>query len=151
AFASGFGSVRRFNDAFRSHYRMPPSRLRRFPRTASREESLSLTSSYRPPFAWAAMLNFLRARTLAGVEYVADGVYSRTIALGRHRGWLRVPASSEKPTLHIELSTSLSPVLARLLARLRNFFDLDARPDVIASHLEQDCRLGPLLRQRPGL
>src|SRR5262245_57474942 len=29
AFASGFSSVRRFNDAFLTRYRMPPSRLRR--------------------------------------------------------------------------------------------------------------------------
>src|SRR5262249_28650673 len=29
AFASGFSSLRRFNDAFSSHYRMPPTRLRR--------------------------------------------------------------------------------------------------------------------------
>ena len=34
AYASGFASLRRFNDAFRTRYRMPPTRLRKDAREA---------------------------------------------------------------------------------------------------------------------
>ena len=35
--------------------------------------------------------------------------------------------------------------------RLRNLFDLDARPDVIAGHLALDPLLAPLVERQPGL
>jgi AraC family transcriptional regulator of adaptative response / DNA-3-methyladenine glycosylase II len=35
--------------------------------------------------------------------------------------------------------------------RLRNLFDLDARPDVINSHLALDSHLAPMVKRRPGL
>jgi len=51
----------------------------------------------------------------------------------------------------VELSTSLAPALPSILARLRNLFDLDARPDVIARHLSQDETLARLVAERRGL
>src|SRR4029453_2456593 len=53
AFASGFSSLRRFNDAFRTQYRMPPTRLRK--RATELGAKLdagtsTLQLSYRPPF-----------------------------------------------------------------------------------------------------
>jgi AraC family transcriptional regulator, regulatory protein of adaptative response / DNA-3-methyladenine glycosylase II len=38
-----------------------------------------------------------------------------------------------------------------LLAKLRNLFDLDARPDVIANHLAVDSHLGEGFSRHPGL
>src|SRR5436190_23426436 len=54
AFASGFSSLRRFNDAFTGRYRMPPTRLRR--RAADGVERIgdggtsTLQLAYRPPY-----------------------------------------------------------------------------------------------------
>src|SRR3954447_4252100 len=59
AFASGFASLRRFNDAFASRYRMPPSRLRKEvdgpAARATSADTLTLQLSYRPPFDWPGM------------------------------------------------------------------------------------------------
>jgi AraC family transcriptional regulator of adaptative response / DNA-3-methyladenine glycosylase II len=151
AFASGFGSVRRFNALFRSHYRLTPSQVRRTQGAGPAEESLRLRLAYRPPLAWREMLRFLAARALAGVESVTDTCYLRTIALGKQRGWLRVEAVEGRNFLAVELAPSLVPVLAPLLARLRNLFDLSARPDVIVSHLGGDPRIGAAVRRCPGL
>ncbi|MFO1022804.1 MAG: AlkA N-terminal domain-containing protein, partial [Planctomycetales bacterium] len=38
-----------------------------------------------------------------------------------------------------------------ILVRLRNLFDLDARPDVIARHLAADPLLAPMIKRHPGL
>ena len=151
AFASGFASVRRFNALFRAHYRLTPSRLRKAADSPADGHTLRLTLSYRPPLAWDEMLGFLAARAIAGVEAVEKRTYLRTVALRKHRGWLRVGRAENGHALSVDLSPSLTPVLPNVLARLRSLFDLDARPDVVAEHLAADDRLRPLVRQTPGL
>jgi AraC family transcriptional regulator of adaptative response / DNA-3-methyladenine glycosylase II len=151
AFASGFGSVRRFNTLFRSHYRLNPSRFRRATEPAHLEVPLRLKLAYRPPLAWAELLRFLAARALVGIERIAGDAYLRTVAIGPHRGWLRVEPAGTPNTLIVEVSAELAPALASVLPRLRHLFDLNARPDLIAVHLGADARIGPLVRQCPGL
>src|SRR6186997_2383954 len=79
AFASGFSSLRRFNDAFTRRYGMPPTRLRR--RAADGDERLddggtsTLLLAYRPPYDWTGMLAFLSARALTGIEHVTPATY----------------------------------------------------------------------------
>src|SRR6476661_5191701 len=63
ALASGFGSVRRFNETFQRMYKRPPSELRRHGATASSgAPEISLLLPYRPPYDWSAMIEFLRGR-----------------------------------------------------------------------------------------
>src|SRR5262245_40612485 len=85
AFASGFSSLRRFNDAFRTQYRMPPTRLRRQATQSGSQVAMGGTSTlqlhYRPPYAWERTLNFLGARAIRGVEFVTAESYSRTVRL----------------------------------------------------------------------
>jgi AraC family transcriptional regulator of adaptative response / DNA-3-methyladenine glycosylase II len=169
AFASGFESLRRFNDLFRRRYGLTPSRIRKRRSTASGRRGLaeldaatepearasalsfSLSLSYRPPFAWPSLLRFLGRRATPGVEMVAGGEYRRTVGLGNHRGWLAVAQGTRANTLRVELSLSLVPVLPAVLSRLRHLLDLDARPDLIAEHLADDPHLGPLVAREPGL
>ena len=155
AFASGFSSLRRFNDAFTRRYGMPPTRLRRQATadagviTASDSSTLQL--SYRPPYDWPGILAFLSARALKGIEQVTDRSYARTVRLGGATGWIAVTQSPRKPALLVEFTHSLAPVLPALLSRVRALFDLDARPDMIAKHLSRDPRLAAAVKANPGL
>jgi AraC family transcriptional regulator of adaptative response / DNA-3-methyladenine glycosylase II len=155
AFASGFASLRRFNDAFSTRYGMPPTRFRKatdgLTAPAALTDTLTLQLSYRPPFDWTGMLAFLGARALAGCESISDGAYLRTVQLGGHSGWIRVHHVPERRALMVELTRSLTPVLPALLGRLRNLFDLSARPDIIAAHLAQDVLLTDAVTRNPGL
>ena len=154
AFASGFASLRRFNDAFGSRYGMPPSRLRKTTGggdTVSPSGSSVLRLGYRPPYDWAGILAFLAGRALVGVEVVTADAYMRTVTCGKARGWIRVSHAPAKQALEVEFSHSLAPVLPALLGRLRNLFDLAARPDLIAERLRQDKRLRPMVERTPGL
>ena len=155
AYASGFSSLRRFNDAFGTRYGMPPSRFRRAAETGGAKrvdgDTFTLQLSYRPPFDWAGMLRFLSVRALRGVESVQDDTYARTVELGPHRGWIRVRHAPERRGLLVELTHSLTPVLPALLGRLRHLFDLSARPDVIAAQLAQDPLLADAVARNPGL
>jgi AraC family transcriptional regulator of adaptative response / DNA-3-methyladenine glycosylase II len=151
AFAAGFDSVRRFNALFRSHYRLTPGTLRRSSQHAAAADCLRLVLAYRPPFDWEALVRFLAARAIPGVEFVSSGVYRRTVGIGEHRGWLSVSPVADRSLLAVELSTELAPALSSILVRLRNLFDLDARPDVIAHHLALDPLLAPQVNRHPGL
>jgi AraC family transcriptional regulator, regulatory protein of adaptative response / DNA-3-methyladenine glycosylase II len=156
AYASGFSSVRRFNDAFGTRYGMPPTRFRKATDlgavgAASSTDSFTLQLSYRPPFDWSGMLRFLSARAMKGVEAVENDAYLRTVQLGDHRGWIHVRHAPAKRVLLVELTHSLTPVLPALLGRLRHLFDLSARPDVIAAQLGQDPLLAECLACNPGL
>jgi len=151
AFAAGFESVRRFNDAFRTHYRLTPSGMRRAAASHVLHDRLRLLLAYRPPYAWQSMLRFLSARSIPGVECVSGGAYQRSAAIGKVRGWLSVTPVVGKNQLAVELSTSLAPALPSILSRLRSLFDLDARPDVIADPLRSDPRLAAAIRRTPGL
>src|SRR5207245_4356630 len=92
AMASGFGSVRRFNETFRQLFNRPPSELRRGNgQTASAgEAAISLLLPYRRPYDWEAITGFLGARAIPGVEMVANGIYRRVIQIGEAIGWIEV-------------------------------------------------------------
>src|SRR5688500_17527978 len=83
AFASGFASLRRFNDAFGTRYGMPPTRFRKAAERRTAESpaasSFTLQLGYRTPFNWSAILGFLGARALKGVEVVTAEEYRRTV------------------------------------------------------------------------
>jgi len=86
AFASGFASVRQFNDTVREVYGVPPSTLRAeaVRRTApAATGAIVLRLPYRPPFDGAGLLEFLAARAVDGVEQVDAGTYRRTLRLPR--------------------------------------------------------------------
>lgn len=155
AFASGFSSLRRFNDAFNSRYGMAPSRLRKKTpagaSTPSGSDSSTLQLVYRPPYDWKGVLEFLAFRALKGVEWVTDTHYARTVHLGNAKGWIRVGEAKQPNTLTLEFSHSLTSVLPTLLTRVRALFDLNARIDVIARHLGKDERLARVIKHTPGI
>ena len=161
AFASGFQSLRRFNALFRSRYRLNPQALRsRGGRSAGVEpdDAIRLTLSYRPPLAWEALLTLLRARATPGVEIVDERSYGRTVSIDGRSGTVRLtrpstPAhhgSSAPPSLRLEVSASLAPVLMQVCARVRHLFDLDAEPTRIEELLLAGG-VGPIPTARRGL
>lgn len=160
AFASGFSSLRRFNDAFSARYRMPPTRLRRAAAAHGTEVSDAAAPggptsmvqlTYRAPYDWRGILAFLSTRALTGVEHVTETSYARTVSLGGATGWIRVTQSPTARALAVEFTHTLTPALPALLTRIRSVFDLNARPDLIAAHLHKDPRLAAAVRTNPGL
>ncbi len=157
AYAAGFGSIRRFNALFLSRYGMAPTAIRRATATSAHAtpDALTLRLAYRPPFAWNAMMRYAAARAIPGVEaVVADAGrldYARSIRLDGADGWMRVVHLAQRNQLELSLSASLAHVLMPLVARLHQQFDLDANPDVIASHLSADPLLATQIDRVPGL
>ncbi|QDH72575.1 bifunctional transcriptional activator/DNA repair enzyme AdaA [Brevundimonas sp. M20] len=147
ALASGFGSVRRFNETFQALYERPPSALRRRGERLH-EGGVLLSLPYRPPYDWDAMLAALAAR--------GDAVEGRRWSRGLTREidgaggsvWVE-PGEDGRVTVCVE--TAELKALPGVLARVRRVFDLSADPDAIARDLSSDPLLNPLLAARPGL
>jgi AraC family transcriptional regulator of adaptative response / DNA-3-methyladenine glycosylase II len=153
ALASGFSSVRRFNETFRELYGRPPGSLRKKParRVSGAFSALVLHLPYRPPYDFARLLGFLQARALVGVEHVVEGRYARVIALEGSVGTLAVSDCPERCALRVEVQLARLTALPSLIARVRHVFDLGSDPQVIARELRRDALLAPLIAARPGL
>jgi AraC family transcriptional regulator, regulatory protein of adaptative response / DNA-3-methyladenine glycosylase II len=147
AAAAGFGSVRRFNDAFRKFRGAPPGSLRRG--RAERSAVIRVTLGHRPPYDWDAIAAFLGARAVAGVEHVEPERYARTIAIGGRIG--SVAVSPARGALTAEIRFPDTSALLGIVSRLRRLFDLDADVAAINAHLARDKALAPLVGKRPGL
>jgi AraC family transcriptional regulator of adaptative response / DNA-3-methyladenine glycosylase II len=153
AYASGFGSLRRFNALFKQRYRLQPSMLRRHMRTRERStgetDTLSFELSFRPPYDWEAVSGFLGARSIAGVEAVEDECYRRTARVTadgkEHVGWLEIGVSAKKPALRVAVSASLARALPPVLSRVKALMDLSCNPTEVSQ------TLGALARRNPGL
>lgn len=119
--------------------------------TVAGTDTSILHLAYHPPYDWHGMLAFLKARELKGVEWVTGSFYSRTVHLGEHKGWIKVTQATSTNAVMLEFTHSLTPVLPALLSRVRDLFDLNARPDGIAGQLSKDKVLAPLVKANPGM
>jgi len=141
ALASGYGSLRRFNAAFADRYRMNPSALRRErdvaappPRSVG-ADALRLRLAYRPPYHHAALLGFMAARAMRGVESVDAGGMKRTISVALrgavHSGWIAWRFVAQRHEVELAIAPALALVAGVLVQRTRQALDLDAEPQLI--------------------
>jgi AraC family transcriptional regulator, regulatory protein of adaptative response / DNA-3-methyladenine glycosylase II len=148
AFASGFGSVRRFNALFKSRYGLSPRAIRGKSIDA---DNLSVQLEFRPPLAWKHMLAYLKLRAIPGVEMADDSHYRRTVAIGAAKGWIAVSMHKSGDALNVEISPSLTKVIGAVIARVKQLFDLGAAPDAVSLALGADELLAATVRRLPGL
>jgi AraC family transcriptional regulator, regulatory protein of adaptative response / DNA-3-methyladenine glycosylase II len=155
AMASGFGSLRRFNDAFRTLYHRPPRELRRRNMRSTPDSTptapVMLHMSYRPPYDWEAMLAYLRARAIDGMEFVENGIYRRTVSHEGRHGMVTVAHAPDRNALIATIRFPCVRALQAMVTRVRYLFDVGADVDSITSHLAKDKTLAPLIAARPGL
>jgi AraC family transcriptional regulator of adaptative response / DNA-3-methyladenine glycosylase II len=151
AFASGFGSVRRFNSATRDTFGCAPGELRRRGRGVGAAVGIQLELSYRPPYYWPGMLAFFARHAVTGVERVVDNSYERNLRTADGCARVRIAPHAKKPALVLTLDMSNPRELMPVVATVRRMFDLDAQPLDIESALTGDALLRPLLDQWPGL
>jgi AraC family transcriptional regulator, regulatory protein of adaptative response / DNA-3-methyladenine glycosylase II len=153
ALASGFGSVRRFNETFRDLFHRPPSALRRKTSAghADLEAGVTLFLRFRPPYDWDSMLAYLEMRAIPGVEVVENGSYRRTVELGGFVGSVEVTHLPQRQSLGVTIRFPSVSSLPAIVTRVRRVFDLGADIETIGAHLSRDPLLAPLVARRPGL
>lgn len=159
AFAAGFNSIRRLNASMLERYGMSPTALRKTsPEKMATALHLMLSLTVREPYDFAWLLRFLGSRAIDGLEIVNDRSYQRVVSY-QHKdeilvGWVKVSQSkpssrAQRPqtssTLILEVSQQLAPVIAQVLATVKNIFDIDSDPE----HLIE--ALGTVAAKQPGI
>lgn len=153
AMASGFGSIRRFNEAFQQVFKVAPSFLRREIGSEGHgvpTAEIKLKLRYRAPYDWAAIADFMRARLYPGLETFESGVYRRSLCVDGEIG-IVVVSQGKGNWLDVQVKLKELSLLPKVIARVREAFDLAADPDVIGAHLALDQDLQDLVVRRPGL
>ncbi len=159
AFASGFSSVRQFNDAIQGAFAASPTALRAQAiaplggrsSVAQHPEwvCLELRLEIREPFSGAKLLEYLRARAIEGVEEVQDNTYTRLLRLDSGCSWLSLDLSSTPVGLTVELENSRD--LPQLMARCRALLGADADPCSGDEYLAKSRALKAMIAANPGL
>ena len=157
ALASGFRSLRRFNAAFVSSYRMNPTRLRGAGRAGMPSvanllkpgasgvahgtgpfDAVGATLGFREPLDRDALLGFIARRAIVGVEQVDGAALRRTLRpglFGATGGWVEAVFDERRPLLRLRYAPSLTPSSGALLQAVRRWLDLDTEPQAIAARL----------------
>lgn len=146
AMAAGFGCVRRFNAAIRKVYRRPPTELRELAKHAAMlpDNQYLFHLRYRPPYHWKAMLEFLKAHAVPGIETVEGDCWRRTISMKGADGYLAVSQDKEEDSLNLRLGFDDPRMLYAISERVRRMFDLNADWSAIVGSLRGD----PLMSER---
>lgn len=150
-FASGFNSVRRFNETIKQHYQCTPSELRKSKRAPTNADFFTVLLPYRPPFDWHLMLTFFQNRQINRMELVTAESYHRSISFEDCSGWLAVTHHKTKPALVMKVSLSKVKYLNTVIARIRRMFDLDADMSLIHNALGNHPTLKATIEKYPGL
>lgn len=172
AFASGFNSVRQFNDTIGEVFAMTPTALRATAAkphhggaaaaSAAGPVPLTLNLPYREPFD-PGIFDFLAVRAIPGIEVASTGpngmaTYARTLRLPRGNASFSVTYSPvtygpSKSGASLQLTATVADLhdLPALLSRVRRLFDLDADPQAIDEALAADSRLADRVAAIPGM
>jgi AraC family transcriptional regulator of adaptative response / DNA-3-methyladenine glycosylase II len=148
AFASGFASVRQFNDTIREVFAVTPRELRRARGSKDVSGGISLRLPFREPFDAEGMLRFLGTRAVSGVEHFDGETYRRTLRLPHGAATVALSDGGDHVLCVLRLEDLRD--LGTAVQRCRRLLDLDADPAAVAGVLGDDPLLGPLVRRSPG-
>jgi AraC family transcriptional regulator of adaptative response / DNA-3-methyladenine glycosylase II len=153
AFAAGYGSIRQFNRACSDIFHATPRELRARRRVHDRlvaDGGLALRLPFEGPLDWDALLAYLGAHAIPGVESIGEGAYRRTIVVGGHPGVLELHPGDAN---HVVLVAHLPhwEELIHIAQRARHIAGLELDLEEPTAHLGRDPHIGPLVLARPGL
>jgi AraC family transcriptional regulator of adaptative response / DNA-3-methyladenine glycosylase II len=152
AFAAGFSSIRRFNDAFKDRFKKAPSEIRRKHKGETSEgDALTIRVSYRPPFDFEGVLKFYESHRVGKLERFEVGKMHRVVTLNGKTGQIAISNDEENSELVVEIDFPDTSIVHGIIARVRNLFDLNSDPVLIANSLERDPGLKKLLKKHPGI
>ena len=153
ALAAGFGSLRRFNTAFRETYGRAPRELRKHLNSdaASDADEVILRLAFRPPYDWNQVRDFLAAHAIPGVERVDELSYSRTVGGDSGPSIIYVRPLENEDALELRVRGAEPAALFQISSAVRRVFDTSADPARTTQAFQSDSLLGGLVKRRPGL
>ncbi|CAM2063978.1 DNA-3-methyladenine glycosylase 2 family protein [Sulfidibacter corallicola] len=135
ALASGFNSVRRFNDCFQNQLALTPTQVRRS--GAVRSQELRLHLSYRPPYDWTHMRNFLQARAIPEMEWLDERSYGRTFSWSGCHGHFTAEWARAEHKFLVTIECDDLSHFKPIVLNIRRLLDLDVDIQSVEDDLQQ--------------
>ncbi|MEK6556277.1 MAG: Ada metal-binding domain-containing protein [Bdellovibrionota bacterium] len=131
AFAVGFQSLRRFNEAFKSLYHKSPREVRQRVEGPINSQ-IALKIATRQPYDFKLILAYLKRHEAFGLEKVEGDTYRRFITSNNGKdkkiGWADITLSGNKKFLEVSLSNIPLAKVRWILNQMCNLFDTDHNP-----------------------
>ena len=150
ALASGYGSVRRFNDAFKAGYKRAPSDIRRRSPLGTPTGSRCASPTARRSTGTAPWRSWPAKPSRGSSASPPAPMRAPCRAWMVRCLWRSATARSRTPS-PCRCGAPVRADLSALAVTARRVFDLAADPARIACAFQDDALLGPLVRARPGL
>jgi len=144
AFSAGFNSLRRFNDCFQKKLKLTPSSLRK--NNAVATDTISLFLSYRPPYAWSQLRDFLQHRAITPIEWLDKNSYGRSFTWPSSdgdsdggneciHGQFTATHNADRHGFNVNINISDITYLMPIIRNIRRILDLDAAINSIDKQL----------------
>lgn len=148
AFASGFNSIRNFNDAFKKRFNLAPRDVRR--KNIKTQNSIIFYIPVKQPYDWNHLLSFLQIRAVQGIEYIHDGVYERLLSEEGINGIIKVSYEETDSRLKLELQLKEYKYILKILNKIKQLFDVDFNPEYLSEVFSNDKNMSKILSDYPG-
>ncbi len=153
AFASGYRSIRRFNEAFKTKFHATPSSLRKVSaRNAIVQQNfIHIEIPVIAPFDWEHILGFLKNHGAGGVEAVVNDRYRRNFSIGKSTGAVEIAYEPAKAQICAAISLSDPANLRGIIENIRDLFDTRSNPHAHLSDLKLKDAVAAYYRTELGI
>jgi AraC family transcriptional regulator of adaptative response / DNA-3-methyladenine glycosylase II len=107
--------------------------------------------SYRLPYDWQSMLQFLATRAIPGVEEITSTSYQRTISIDGVNGEFALVFDRSDPSANLFVEFPDTRQLLKIVEKVRQLFDFAADSAEIDRALCRDEFLKGIVENSPGL
>jgi AraC family transcriptional regulator of adaptative response / DNA-3-methyladenine glycosylase II len=145
AFTVGYQSLRQLQRAVEQYCNTTPSKLRK--QNVVVQKDVQLFLSYRPPYNWEYVRQFLLTRAIDGMEKVTDDTYSRWFEWEGESGHFSAKHDAERRGFVVTLRLTNLRVLHRVIENIKAMLDLHADPAMISDSLQKAGLLQKQLTQ----
>lgn len=127
AFASGFNSIRRFNDAFKKKYKKQPKEFRSKKQTQTTDLVVHL--NYFAPYDWDGIFTFLKRHCVYGTESIHGEEFHRFLKVNSRL--VKVRVKNAKESLEVSIENCKVADLRYVIKKVRSVFDIDHNPHIL--------------------
>lgn len=130
AYASGFNSLRRFNDAFLKTYKMPPGSFRKEEASSSANDTnfITIKLPYSPPYDWEWLMNFFSRHLTIGVEWVENNQYFRHLKTSKGINFYKLSHLPKEQVVQAEIIIKDVSDLRFIIEQIKSQMDLTHNP-----------------------
>ncbi len=138
ALASGFKSIRRFNEAFKERFHDSPSELRESNDAKNRvaikdQNAITLRIPIHAPYDWQSVLAYLARHAAYGIELIEGSTYRRFVPINGTFGSFVVSHEPKQNFLLVQFYDIPLSGIRAILARIKILFDTDHNPVTLVS------------------